>query len=103
MNYSASSVMVETNIVYKNMFIKHFNLKILENDSNQIEMRQIRDSSNVSNFYLISDYWTTTSPFSQNKILFQTSGGSGFPLALSCYLRFQYQLAKVFKPTIFQK
>ena len=72
---------------------------IYENNANQIEMRPIRKSSNVSNFYLISDHRTTTSPFSQNKILFQTSEGSGFPLALSCYLRFQYRLTKIFKST----
>ena len=64
-------------MVYKNMFIKHFYLKILENDSNQIEMRPIRYCSNVSNFYLISDYRTTTPPFSQ-KMVFLTNNVKRF-------------------------
>ena len=37
----------------KNIFIKNCHLRILENNANQIEMRPKRDSSNVSNFFLI--------------------------------------------------
>ena len=63
-------------------------------------MRPIRNSSNVSNFYLISDHRTTTSPFSQNKILFKTSKGSGFP---SCSIMLPEVSIKVCKSTFFSK
>ena len=40
-------------ILIHSCVLKCYNLRILENNANQIEMRPKRDSSNVSNFFLI--------------------------------------------------